>query len=237
MSTLHPTKKVSRKQELRQDTVVTFYARAWAFFEQNRTLVLGALAGVVLVIAGLIGYHFYQQHQQQEALAEMAGAVQAYEQGRYREALDGTADYVGLLSIIERYGGTDAGNLARFYAADALFRLGEYDQALEYFEEFDAEDNLLAASALAGQAAIYEHRGDYDRAARLYRRGAEMAESDLLAVDYLYDAARALEAAEDYDEALEVYEEIKARYENVPAARNVDVDIARVQTLLRKRNA
>ncbi|GIV60391.1 tetratricopeptide repeat protein [Rhodocaloribacter litoris] len=234
MSTLNPTKKVSRRQELRQDTVVTFYARAWEFVDRNRTIVLGAAAVVVLVVAALIGYAVYQQRQQAKAVAEMAGAVQAYEQGRYREALDGTAGYVGLLAIIDRYGGTEAGNLARFYAANAFFQLGEYDQALELFRDFEKEDNLIGASAVAGEAAVYEQRGEHERAARLYRRAAGMVRSEQVAADYLFDAARAYEAAGDYGAAREVYREIKDRYGDTPAARNVDVDLARVETLLKR---
>ena len=211
MSTLNPTKKISRRQELRKDTVVTFYARLWQFFDQNRKLVYGILAGVVVVILALIGYGVYNNAQQKEALAKMAGAVQAYEQGNYREALDGTADYVGLLAIIDDYGSTDAGNLARFYAADALFRLGEYDEALKYFRAFDAPDEVLGASALAGEAAIYEHKGEFERAGDLYRKAAEMVDTDLISAQYLLDAARAYEKAGDYDEAREVYEEIRER--------------------------
>lgn len=231
MSTLNPTKKISRRQELRKDTVVTFYARLWQFFDQNRKLVYGMLAGVVVVVLAFVGYAFYNQAQQKEALAKMAGAVQAYEQGNYREALDGTAEYVGLLAIIDDYGSTDAGNLARFYAADALFRLGEYDEALKYFKEFDAPDNILGASALAGEAAVYEHKGEYRRAGDLYRKAAETVDTDHISAQYLLDAARAYEEAEDYERARDAYEEIKERYPDTPAAQKIDMYLARLDAL------
>lgn len=231
MSTLNPTKKISRRQELRKDTVVTFYARVWQFFDQNRKLVYGILAGVAVVIVALIGNAFYNNARQSEALAKMAGAVQAYEQGNYREALDGTADFVGLLAIIDDYGSTDAGNLARFYAADALFRLGEYDEALKYFKEFDKPDNIIGASAVAGEAAVYEHKGEYKRAGDLYRKAAEMVDTDLISAQYLLDAARSYEAAGDYRRARDAYEEIRERYPDAPAARKVDMYLARLDAL------
>jgi len=231
MSTLNPTKKISRRQELRKDTVVTFYARVWQFFDQNRKLVYGILAGIAVVIVALIGYAFYQNGRQSEALEKMAGAVRAYEQGNYREALDGTADFVGLLAIIDDYGRTDAGNLARFYAADALFRLGEYDEALKYFKEFDKPDNIIGASAVAGEAAIYEHKGEHKRAGDLYRRAAEMVDTDLISAQYLLDAARAYEEAGDYRRAREAYEEIKDRYPDAPAAQKIDLYLARLDAL------
>ena len=53
MSTLNPTRKVSRRHELREDTVVTAYARALGYFENNRSVVFGA-AAVILLIATLI---------------------------------------------------------------------------------------------------------------------------------------------------------------------------------------
>src|SRR5690606_17436511 len=97
------------------------------------------------------------------------------------------------LEIADEYGSTDAGNLARFYAADALFRLGEYDRALEYFRKYDEDDGLIGASAIAGEAAIRENKGEYEAAGDLYRRAALHYENELRSPEYLLQAARAYE--------------------------------------------
>jgi len=229
MSTLNPTKKISRRQELRQDQVVTFYARVWEYFDKNRGQIYGLLAAVVAVIALSVGYGFYQSAQQGKAQSAMSRAVNAYERGEYQQALDGTADYVGLLDIVEQYGGTAAGNLARFYAADALFRLGDYDRALTYFEDYDGDDDFIAASVLAGEAAIYETKGEYERAGDLYARAADRDANVMAATQYLLDAGRSYEAARENNKARAAYNKIKEDYPDSQAARSIDIYLARLE--------
>lgn len=227
MSTLNPPKKISKKHELREDRVVTFYARAWQYFDQNRTLVYGILAGIVVIIVAAVGYVFYQSKQSERADELLGQIVSLYEQGSYQEALDGTGDRTGLLEIADEYGSTDAGNLAHFYAADALFQLGEYDRALEHFNDYDKSEDLIGASAIAGQAAVYENKGEYRRAADLYRRAALHFENELNSPQYLLNAGRSYELAGDFGEAQEVYEMIRDDYSESNLATNIEVYIAR----------
>lgn len=227
MSTINPPKSISRRQELREDKVVTFYARAWEFFDQNRKLVYGVLAGLVLLVAAAIAYVFYQSEQAAEAERHLAQIVALYEQGSYQEALDGTPDRLGLLEIADEYGRTPAGNLAHFYAADALYQLGEYDRALEHFGAFDASSDFIGASAVAGQAAVHENRGEFEQAARLYRRAASLYENPLSTPQYLVSAGRAYELAGMYDEAREVYETVREEYPDSEPAGDIEAYIAR----------
>ncbi len=227
MSTLNPPKSISRKHELREDKVITFYARAWQFVDENRNVVYAALAGVVVLVAAIVGYVLYQNAQAAEAEEMLAGIVALYEDGSYQQALEGTADRLGLLEIADEYGGTPAGNLAHFYAADALFNLGEYDRALEHFSAFDVSRDLIGASALAGQAAVYEVREEFERAADLYRRAAYHFENPLTTPEYLFSAGRAFELAGLQDEAVEQYEAILNEYPESTQASNIEVYIAR----------
>lgn len=227
MSTINPPKGISRKKELREDKVVTFYARAWEFFDQNRTLVYGALAGLVVLVLAVIGYVLYQNQQGEEAEQHLAQIIGIYEDGSFQEALDGTVDMLGLLEIADEYGRTRAGNLAHFYAADALYRLGEIDRALEHFRAFDAESDFIGASAVAGQAAVHEDREEFERAGELYRRAASLYENPLSTPQYLLSAGRAYELAGRYDDAREVYEEVRDEYPDSESAANIEAYIAR----------
>lgn len=227
MSTLNPPKRISKKHELREDAVITSYARAWGYFDQHRTLVYGVIAGFVVLIAAIIGYVLYQNQQSAEAEEHFAQIVGVYEEGSYQEALDGTAEHLGLLEIADEYGGTTSGNLAHFYAADALYNLGEYERALEHFQAFDKPDGFLGASAIAGEAAVYENQGDYERAAERYMRAARFFENPLSSPQYLLSAGRAYEAAGSYQEAQEAYERIKDDYPDSDLAGQIDVYIAR----------
>ena len=227
MSTLNPPKRISKRHDLREDAIITWYARAWGYFDENRKVVYGAVAGLVVLIALIVGWVVYQNQKSQEAEELLAGIVAAYEASSYQEALDGTADQLGLLEITEEYGSTDAGNLAHFYAADALYQLGEYDRALEHFQEFDKPDGFLGASAIAGAAAVYENREEHERAADLYMEAAQFFENPLSSPQYLMNAGRAYEAAGDYGEAQRAYELIREDYPDSNIASQVEVYIAR----------
>lgn len=227
MSTLNPPKRISKRHELREDAVITWYARAWGYFDQNRMLVYGMLAGLLVVVLGIVGYVLYQNQQSQEAEQMLGAVVGLYEQGSYQEALDGTADRLGLLEIADAYGGTSAGNLAHFYAADALYNLGEYDRALDHFQAFDRIDGFIGASALAGEAAVYENLGEYERAADRYLDAARFFENELGSPRYLLSAGRAFEAAGAFAQAQSAYEQIRDDYPNSDLANQADIYIAR----------
>jgi tetratricopeptide (TPR) repeat protein len=227
MSTLKPTKKISRRQELRQDTVVTFSSRVWQALDNNRNLAYGILGVIALVVVGIIGYSYWQQQREADGQRFLAPAVSLYESGDYEAALNGSDDTMGLLAVASDYSMTNAGNLARFYAADALFRLGEYDRSLELFEDFDKDANYLGASALAGEAAIHEMKGQYERAGDLFRRAAFLFPNDVTAPGYLLEAGRAYELAGDYQAAVDAYNAVTKEYPTSTQARNVDILVAR----------
>jgi len=226
MSTLNPTRKVSRRQELRQDTVVTFYARALGFYENNRNLVHAMAGGALLVVLVILGWNWNQGNRNNAALSEMAQAVQLYEAGSYQAALDGDASFSGLIDVADRFGGTVSGNLATFYSADALFRVGEMDRALEYFESYSKGSDYVGASAFAGEAAVHELLEDYDKAGDLYSRAANVFESDITSPMYFERAARAYAAAGSNSRAVRALETIRDDYPDSQAARNVEFQLA-----------
>lgn len=226
MSTLNPTRKVSRRQELRQDTVVTFYARALDVLEYHRQTVYGVAGGIVALVVLVLAWNWYQGSQNETALSEMAEAVRLYEAGSWQAALDGDLSFNGLLDIADSYGSTPSGNLATFYAADALFRVGDMDRALEYFEAYDKGSDYIGASAFAGEAAIHELQGDNETAGDLYMRAANVYSSDITSPMYLSNAARAYAAAGNADDAADALEMIRDDYPDSQVARNVEFRLA-----------
>ena len=229
MSTLNPTRKVSRRQELREDTVVTFYARALDILENHRQTVIYAVAGVVVAVLLALAWSWNQGNRNEQALSEMADAVRLYEAGSWQAALDGDASFVGLMDIAEEYGSTDAGNLARFYAADALFRTGDMDRALEFFGSYSKESDYIGASAFAGEAAIHELQGDHNRAGDLFMRAANVFASDITSPMYLSNAARAYGRAGNTADAIDALEMIAEEYPESQEARSVEFKLAQLR--------
>jgi tetratricopeptide (TPR) repeat protein len=230
-SMLKPPKQVSRRQELREDKVVTAYARTITLADKYKGALIAAGVGIVVIFFGVIGYTFYLSGQSDAADEALGAVLPLYEAGQYQEALDGTPEVPGLLEIADEYGATDAGNLAQFYAASALFQLGRYEEAAEYFATYDGDDDLLGASAVAGQAAVAEQQGEHAEAGRLYLDAARTYESAATAPSYYLDAARNFEAAGDIDAARAAYQEIEEAYPDAPEAANVPIYTARLDAM------
>jgi tetratricopeptide (TPR) repeat protein len=157
-----------------------------------------------------------------------------YEANDYRVALDGGDGVVGLLEVADSYSGTKAGNLAHYYAADAYFQLGEYEQALTFFQRYAHAEDALGAGAYAGEAAINENMGNFAEAGDRYREAALVFENEFTSARYLESAGRNYEAAGDFDDAREVYELIKERFPESTQAQNVEMYMARVEVLENK---
>ena len=229
MSALQTPEKTSRRKELRENKIVELYARALLLWDEHRGAVLGAFGLLVLAILSIPGYMYYQQQQQQRANELLGQILPVYEQGSYQQSLDGAGDAPGLKEIADDYGSTSAGNLATYYAANAYYQTGQFDQALTYFDRFEKQEDFLGASAYAAQAAIYESRGDFQQAAETYEQAASHLESDLTTPRYLLRAGRAFEEAGSFDAAADAYRQITEEYPDAQQAQDAEIYLARVQ--------
>lgn len=212
MSKMKAPRGIGQTSSQRTETSKSWYTPILAAYYGNRRILTGVAVGVILIIAGVFGFSYIQGERDTQAQELLGAIILEYEREEYRVALDGSGETLGLLDIIDHYGGTSAGNTARFYAANALFELEEYDQALEQFESFNASNDFIGASATAGRAAIHEMRREYSVAADLFKRAADMEDNDIQTPFYLRSAARAYVESRELDMAEEVILEAKERY-------------------------
>jgi len=229
MTALKTPEKTSRRQELRQNKLVELYGRLLLLFEERRQLAYGLGIGLLVLILAVPGYFYYQQQRAAQANEMLGRILPIYEQGNFQQALEGSGQQAGLLTIADDYGGTDAGNLASFYAASALYEQGEYDRALEHFQQFDKSNDYISASAYAAEAAIYESRGSFGQAAQHYEEAAEQYPNELTAPRYLLEAGQAYEDAGNYVAAEQAYQRVKEEYGDSNEAAEVDRYLARVR--------
>jgi tetratricopeptide (TPR) repeat protein len=229
MTALKTPEKKSRRQELRQNIFIDLYARALLFYDEYRRLAQGIGVALLVLLLAIPGYIYYHQQQTEAANQKLGQILPVYEQGNYQQALDGQGERAGLLTIADDYSNTEAGNLATFYAANALYQREEYDRALTYFQRFEKGQDFLGASAYAAQAAIQENKGAFQRAGELYEQAAAQYENELTAPRYLLSAGQAYEEAGDYEAALGAYERIQEEYPDSDEASTAEQYHARAQ--------
>lgn len=229
MTALKTPERTSRRKELRQNIFVELYARALLFYDEYRRLAQGLGVALLVLVLAIPGYIYYHQQQEQAANQQLGQILPVYEQGNYEQALNGQGEQAGLLAIADQYSNTDAGNLAAFYAANALYQQEEFDRALTYFQRFDKGSDFFGASAFAAEAAISENRGEFQRAAELYERAASQYENKLTTPRYLLRAGQAYEEAGQYEAAVNAYQRIQEDYPDSDQAGRAERFMARAK--------
>jgi tetratricopeptide (TPR) repeat protein len=226
---LRPKKKIS-KRELKEDALVTSYVKATGWYEANKKLVgIGALVVAVLVV-GSIAFINNRRSSNEKAMTELGMIYSYYDNTQYAVAIDGVPErnIAGLKSIVDNYGSTSAGELARFYLANCYFQLRRFDEALEAYDDFSPNSQLLTVSRLAGMAACHEAKGEHGEAASMFEKAAVTYANDVNAAENFSHAARNFAQAGNKERAIEVYKKIKKEFPKSAIAREVDRYIAQL---------
>lgn len=206
--------KYHTKEELERDPLAEFIGKVSVFYSQNKTILLSAVVTLAVVVAVLVGYNVYSSKQEAKAQILLAQAENFYSEGDYYTALNG--DEVtftpGFLEIALNYSGTNAGNLAIYYASVSSFKLGNYEDALAYINKYKHVKGILGVSSLSFEASLHELNKEYEKAAEIYTKAAEWDKNDSTTPYNLYKAANAYYHADDYTNASLTIERIISEY-------------------------
>ncbi len=173
--------------------------------KKNQRIVLGIGVVIALVVAGIFGYTYYMDNQNQAAQEEMFQAIFYFESDSLSKALNGDGNNYGFLEIIDEYGGTSAANLAHFYAGISFLKQGDYENAVAHLEDFSASDYLLQARAYALIGDAQMGLNQYEEAAQSYQKAADYKPNRYFTPEYLKKAAIAYEANNNYQAAADSY--------------------------------
>ncbi|MDH3252539.1 MAG: tetratricopeptide repeat protein [Ignavibacteria bacterium] len=216
-------KKIS-KREMKEDALVTAYVKATKFYEQNKKKIsMGVTALAVIIIASVL-YANNQAQNNESASTQFGRVYQLYDSGQYQLAIDGMPErnIIGLRSIVDNYGSTRAGELARFYLANAYYQLGRYDESLEAFEDFSSDSRLLSVSRLSGIAACAAAKEQYRKAAEFFEKSAVNYPGDVSNAENLSNAAHNYALAGEKEKALNLYGKLKKDHPTTAFGRDAE---------------
>ncbi|OFY62625.1 MAG: hypothetical protein A3H98_04935 [Bacteroidetes bacterium RIFCSPLOWO2_02_FULL_36_8] len=207
------------------------FGKVESYFEQNKNVLYGVLGGIAAIILIYFGYKYYINEQNNEGQISMFQAIYYMERDSLKKALDGDGSNLGFIDIAADYSGTKAGNLANFYAGAAYLKMGKFQEAIEYLENFSSSDWIVQsrAFALIGDANI--ELGNSDDAAEYYLKAANRKPNKIYTPKYLMKAAFAYELQKDYQSALAMYQRIKAEFDETQEANEVEKYIARAEAM------
>jgi TolA-binding protein len=215
-------------EEIEPEEIVV---RAKGFWDKYSKTILIASAAVILVVGGYLGYkYFIQLPAEEKAQEEIFTAEQDFRNDSLSLALNGNATSAGFLKVIKKYGGTKTGNIARLYAGECYLQSGDYNNAVKYLKEFNANGAAQVeakAEGLLGDA--YSELKKTDDAISHYRKaGSLFPEDQAISSEYLFRAALLLEMNGKPKEATALYQEIKDKFPRTEKGFIVDKYLARL---------
>ncbi|MBK8554967.1 MAG: tetratricopeptide repeat protein [Lewinellaceae bacterium] len=207
-------------------------ASSQPIWEKNPNLLLYIVGGILLVLAAWWGYKtLVVEPQQKEAEAAMWQAQLQFDRDSFQMALENPGGgYDGFLSIIDKYGSTKAGNLAKYYAGVCYLNMEDFDKATQYMEDFSPEGSLLPVMKYGVLGDCYAEKGDMGKALKFYSKAADEDGNAILSAHYLKKAGLLQEFQGDKAGAKASYERLKKEFANSGSAdwRDIDKYISRV---------
>ncbi len=217
-------------QQVKNDDVVL---KAKNFYTQYQKPLLTAVIVVVVLIAGWYGYKNYiVAPKEEEAENAMWKAEQYFRQDSLKLALDGDKFSRGFNYVINNYGSTKAGSLAKYYAGVSYLRLGNFNKAVDNLKDFSTSAKQIQMMAYGALADAYSELNKNDDAVNYYKKAAnEFTDDATMSSEYLFRAALKLETLGKNSEALDLYKELKQKYPNTERGFAADKYIYRLSII------
>ena len=202
------------------------------WIEKNSKPLFGALVAVVVLFLAYAGYtKFISEPNEIEASNELAFPRKYYDQASTAGSgidslltlgLEGADGKYGFLDIADSYSGTNAGNLANYYAGVSYLEMKQYDKAIAHLEKFNSDDEMLGPVALGAVGDAFADINQQEDALDYYIKAANKKNNDFTSPLYLYKAGMTAMNLKDYDKAASLFTKIKENYATSDQGRDIE---------------
>jgi tetratricopeptide (TPR) repeat protein len=208
------------------------------FVAKNQRIIIGVVGAIALMTVGYLAYQkFVAAPKEEDAANQMFIAQQNFQKATegvasdslYKLSLNGSEGKWGFVKIADEYSGTDAGNLANYYAGVAYLNTGKYTEAIEYLGKFKSEDMVLSAMAVGAIGDAYSQKNQPKEALESYIKAAETNKNDFTTPRFLLKAGKTALGIGNKEEALKYFTDIKDNFDASPEAATIDVLIGLAQ--------
>lgn len=208
-------------------------SRAEAWVANNQKYIFGIVGAIALITVGYLLYdRFILEPKENEAAEELFIAQQNFQnaldatpdtrEGLFTAALEGADGKYGFKAIIDNYSGTDAANLAQYYAGISYLNIGNYTEAIKHLDQFKSKDIVLSALAQGALGDAFAERNQMKEALEYYEKAAKINANELTTPRFLLKAGQVALSLGDKAKALQYFTQIKEQYETAPEARSID---------------
>ena len=224
-----------QKDEERLEQIESTLGKTEMFIEKNRNTIMVVLGIIIVVVLAIFGVKkFIVEPREAEAQTAIFRAEQLFENDDYATALNGDGNIAGFMDIINEYGGTKTGNLARYYAGICYLNTGDFENAIKYLDEFKGKDQIVRPLATGAMGDAYLELDNAAEAAKCYEKAAKESANSFTSPMFLMKAGLAYEMVENYQKALDMYKTIKVDYPNSNEGFSIEKYIAYVEAKMAK---
>ena len=215
-------------------------SRTEAWVEKNQKYILGIIGIVAICVLGYLAFQeFIQKPKEVEATNEMFQAQTYFEQALtatakdslFNLALNGGEGKYGFLDIIDKFGGTKAGNLSKYYAGMSYLNTNNYKEAINYLDDFKSDDAVIGPLAKGGIGDAFVQLGQEDKALGYYETAATINENDFTTPRFLLKAGSAAMNTGKKDKAIKHFTKIIEMYPNSEEATRATANIGKAKAM------
>ena len=207
--------------------------KARGFWTKNQKPISIAVIALVVIFGGWYIYKNYVvAPKEEEAQKTMFKAEEYFRQDSLNLALKGDQFNRGFIYIINNYGSTKAGNLAKYYAGVCYLRTSNYNKAVEYLKDFSTDAKQVQMMDYGALGDAYSELNKNDDAINYYKKAAEEFTDDAtMSSEYLFRAALKSEVIGKTSQALDLYKELKQKFPNTERGFAADKYIYRLSII------
>ena len=210
-----------------------FTGKVMNFFEKYQKPL--CIAGIVILVCilGIFAISkFYVQPRNVRAAEEMFAAEQWFSNNDFEQALNGNDDHLGFADIIDDYGCTKAGNLAKYYAGVCQLRLGKYNEAIDLLKSYKGKDTFTKAEALMMIGDANAELDNNNDAVKYYEKAAKSNENFVISPAALFKAGVVyMTKLNDKTSAMKCFNEIIDKYPEAIERNDAEKVIAYAEAL------
>lgn len=213
--------------------VVEAVSKTDQFFQQHGKKVVIALAAVVLVVVcGYLYKNLVIDSNAEKAAAMIVDAQDRFagENPDFALALNGDENGAGFLEVVEQYGSTASGNIAKHYAGICYLRLGDLENAEKYLSMYSAVKGLASevinAQNLGLRGDIAVEKGEYEAAVNLYGKAVKASNNNYTTPLYTFKQILVYATLGNKAAAEKALETLKAEYPSAPETSEAEKVVA-----------
>lgn len=204
--------------------------------EKNKKVILWATCGVSAVVIVILVWVFAflkpAQHKADVAVDKADNLALVYEAKEQAgmTGVDSTGVDSEALKVLESYEaaaamGHDGGNRAKLMAGIYAYKTGDYDKALKYLDDFDADDEIIAATAQALKGDCYVMKDEFQKAVECYKEGAKISNDNPALTPFFLEKEAVVERElGNFDAEAQLYQTLLDTYPQYGMSHGMDYE-------------